>query len=215
MKHHKKQHQKGFTLIEISIVLVIVGLLLGGVLKGRELIENAKIKRVGNDFNGIAAAVYSYLDRYNAIPGDDSRAATRWIAGTNGVTAAAIAGNNNGILDVSATLANDETSQIWDHLRRASLLGGSSGTNAPLHAFGGNIQIGNALLGHAGPAICMLGIMGNIAEIVDIQADDGDVGTGVFRAIATPAAGGNVASTTQPTAGTYAAGTSYDLCKQL
>ena len=70
--------QSGFTLIELAIVLVIIGLLLGGVLKGQELITQAKIKNVINDFNGMSAAIYSYKDRYNFFPGDDGRAATRW-----------------------------------------------------------------------------------------------------------------------------------------
>ena len=72
------QSQKGFTLVEIAIVLVIIGLLLGGILKGQEMITQAKIKNVVNDFNGITAAINSYQDRYKALPGDDLNAATRW-----------------------------------------------------------------------------------------------------------------------------------------
>ena len=71
----RKNH--GFTLIEIAIVMVIIGLLLGGVLKGQELIVQARIKNIINDFNGIASAVYSYQERYRAYPGDDAKA-TRW-----------------------------------------------------------------------------------------------------------------------------------------
>src|SRR5574340_544972 len=70
--------QMGFTLVEIAVVLVIIGLLLGGVLKGQELIAQAKIRNVANDFNGLTAAIYSYQDRYRALPGDDSRATSRW-----------------------------------------------------------------------------------------------------------------------------------------
>ena len=66
-----KTKQTGFTLVEIAIVLVIIGLLLGGILKGQEMITQAKIKNVVNDFNGITAAVNSYQDRYRALPGDD------------------------------------------------------------------------------------------------------------------------------------------------
>ncbi len=63
---------RGFTLIEIAIVLVIIGLLLGGVLKGQELINNARVKSFANDFRNIPISIYAYQDRFRAIPGDDS-----------------------------------------------------------------------------------------------------------------------------------------------
>ena len=65
-----RRAQGGFTLVEIAIVLVIVGLLLAGVLKGQELIENSKIKNIAKDMDGITSAVLSYRDRYKALPGD-------------------------------------------------------------------------------------------------------------------------------------------------
>ena len=74
----------GFTLVEIAIVLVIIGLLLGGILKGQEMITQARIKNVINDFNGITAAINSYQDRYRALPGDDINAASRWAGSFGG-----------------------------------------------------------------------------------------------------------------------------------
>jgi len=68
---------QGFTLVEIAIVLVIIGLLLGGILKGQEMITQAKIKNVIADMSGVSAAMYGYQDRYRALPGDDKNA-TRW-----------------------------------------------------------------------------------------------------------------------------------------
>lgn len=76
--------QRGFTLIEISIVLIIIGLLLGGVLKGQEMINDAKIRNIEQDMAGIAAAIHTYQDRYKALPGDDKRAAGRWAAASDG-----------------------------------------------------------------------------------------------------------------------------------
>src|SRR5437660_4772398 len=90
--NRKKSIEDGFTLVEIAIVLVLIGLLPGGILKGQEMITQAKIKNVINDYNGITAAVNSYQDRYRALPGDDQGATTRWTA------AAPASGNGNGII---------------------------------------------------------------------------------------------------------------------
>src|SRR5450830_105374 len=66
--------QSGFTLIELAIVLVIIGLLLGGVLKGQELINSAKVKNMASDFKNVQVYIYGYQDKYKALPGDDSKA---------------------------------------------------------------------------------------------------------------------------------------------
>src|SRR5919205_2820897 len=93
----KSRHKaQGFTLVEIAIVLVIIGLLLGGILKGQEMITQAKIKNSIADFSGISAAYYGYQDRYRAIPGDDANANTRWAAA--GALPAATSGNGNGVV---------------------------------------------------------------------------------------------------------------------
>src|SRR5512139_776016 len=78
---HLPRRQSGFTLVEIAIVLVIIGLLLGGILKGQEMIVQAKIKNTISDFNGILAAYNGYIDRYRALPGDDAGAG-RWATAT-------------------------------------------------------------------------------------------------------------------------------------
>ena len=68
---HRRQHQGGYTLVEIAIVLVIIGLLLSGVLKGQELIYNQKVKSTYDNYRNYTAAMYGYQDRYRALPGDD------------------------------------------------------------------------------------------------------------------------------------------------
>src|SRR2546430_12322702 len=119
------KRQQGFTLVEIAIVLVIIGLLLGGILKGQEMITQAKIKNVIADFSGVSAAYHGYQDRYRAIPGDDPNAATRWASMTN---PAPVQGNGDGI--VAGTYNNGGGARPtagggrrwWGDLRKARLV---------------------------------------------------------------------------------------------
>lgn len=174
--HYKRNG--GFTLVEIAIVLVIIGLLLGGILKGQELLTNAKIKRVVNDFNGITAAIYSYQDRYSALPGDDNMAESRWsgVCGNGG--------DGDGIIDGNwySSSDNDETREIWGHLRAAGLINGSKDNcKQPTHAFGGRIGIEDTYAGLYGTVICLEDIEGKIGEILDRQLDDGLINSGNVR----------------------------------
>ena len=186
-----KNKQSGFTLVEIAIVLVIIGLLLGGVLKGQELIDQSKIKRVVNDFNNITAAVYTYQDRYKALPGDDLNAATRWPTAIGG--AAATAGDGDSIIDatllqVFTGLAN-EGGYAWQHLRASGLVTGNMATGPTsetreLTPFNSNYGFGASTpafnLGIA-PIFCA-SVPPKAAEQLDRQLDDGMPGTGNIRA---------------------------------
>ncbi len=78
MKTQNVQKQKGFTLVEIAIVLVIIGLLLGGVLKGQELIQNSKVKSVIADFEGISAGYWAFRDRRGSYPSADDSNGAFW-----------------------------------------------------------------------------------------------------------------------------------------
>ncbi|MDH5764585.1 MAG: prepilin-type N-terminal cleavage/methylation domain-containing protein [Gammaproteobacteria bacterium] len=174
-----KKQQTGFTLIEIAIVLVIIGLLLGGVLKGQEMMNNAEIKRTVNDYNGIGAAIYSYLDRYGALPGDDPNAVARW-----GGTAPAGGTPGDGVIEGAwnSVTATDESRLVWEHLRFAGLVNGA-GNTSPLNPFGGVIGVEDAQAGGttaiaSGTVVCMDRVEGKDAEILDIQMDDGNGTTG-------------------------------------
>jgi prepilin-type N-terminal cleavage/methylation domain-containing protein len=219
--------QSGFTLVEIAIVLVIIGLLLGGILKGQEMITQAKIKNVISDFSGVSAAYHGYQDRYRAIPGDDPNAATRWA-----VAPAATPGNGNGVLAgaYNSATATDESRHWWDHLRRAGFISGS-GTQQPFNAVNGmiGVQTGDAaaatgptmLTAAAGAGfvsliMCSANLPDKIAIAVDTQMDDGasNLGTvrGLLQAAANPAIGvGQVASLNYQEAGTNL----YTLCRSL
>jgi len=120
------KRQAGFTLVEIAIVLVIVGLLIGGVLKGQEMITNAKMKRIESDNSGLLAALYSYQDRYLQIPGDDADAEGRvsvYVAADNPNGNGDGRIGNGGDWDVPVTQpwlnGTQETLKFFAHLRAA------------------------------------------------------------------------------------------------
>lgn len=180
-----KSQQKGFTLVEIAIVLVIIGLLLGGVLKGQELITQAKIKNVANDLNGMAAAIYGYQDRYKKFPGDDDQAESRWTspATKNGNGNGAVGGSVKALLECASTDKDLENCRFWQHLRLAGFVAGDSATtNAPQNATGGVLQAQSGALGLSGLTICSSNLPGKIANAIDAQFDDGKPGTGQVRA---------------------------------
>jgi prepilin-type N-terminal cleavage/methylation domain-containing protein len=177
--------QRGFTLVEIAIVLVIIGLLLGGILKGQEMITQAKIKNVVADFSGISAAYYGYQDRYRAIPGDDGTADTRWSGATKGDANGIVTGTYN----AGCASAVVESCQWWDHLRRAGFVAGS-GKTQPFNAVAGiiGVQTGNGdavptavLGGFGGLIICSAGLPDKIAIAIDTQMDDGAIAAGTVR----------------------------------
>ena len=91
-----KRPRAGFTLVEIAIVLVIIGLLLGGILKGQELINSAKVKNLANDFRVIPTYIYAYQDKFKSLPGDDNQATTH-LPTVAGVTVNN--GDGNGVVD--------------------------------------------------------------------------------------------------------------------
>ena len=189
-----RKGQSGFTLVEIAIVLVIIGLLLGGVLKGQELIEQSKIKRTINDFNNISAAFATYQDRYKFLPGDDPNATARWPNITGGTPAVpATGGNGDNIM--TSTLAQvfvpagTEGGLAWQHLRVTGLLSGDVSTAAlsttpeqtPFNSSYGFGVSATAFGMGVAPTFCA-SLPPKAAEQLDRQLDDGRPGTGKIRA---------------------------------
>jgi prepilin-type N-terminal cleavage/methylation domain-containing protein len=180
-----KRNQSGFTLIEIAIVLVIIGLLLGGVLKGQELINSAKVKNLANDFKNIPVFIYGYQDKFKALPGDDSAAVTHLPVNV-GITVTN--GNGNGLIDGTWNATTGESFQFWQQVRLAGFGPGAIDTAAldylPKNAVGGNIGVTNSVVntpitGMKGTYIvCSDSIAGKFAKQLDITLDDGNPATG-------------------------------------
>ncbi len=154
MKIQNIQKQKGFTLVEIAIVLVIIGLLLGGVLKGQELIQNSKVKSVIADFEGISAGYWAYRDRKSVYP-----------AATNGTDAEfwTELRTEGFVKGLSTNVSGPEHAL--------------DGSFVYSEAADGGFAVGVKHL-------CASNIVGSVAQDIDTKMDDGAFATGTVRAAA-------------------------------
>jgi prepilin-type N-terminal cleavage/methylation domain-containing protein len=196
--------QSGFTLVEIAIVLVIIGLLLGGILKGQELINSAKVRNLADQATGIQAAYFGFIDRYRQVPGDmlvaDAQSAIDTAITAGGVTTA---NGGNGQVDETSWA---EASALWVHLTRAGFLQGSyaggaadattyrAPNMAPVNAYNGYMLLArsrdySSTAGApttTGTAPRLLLVMGDnipvdIARELDVKMDDQNPLSGVLR----------------------------------
>jgi prepilin-type N-terminal cleavage/methylation domain-containing protein len=124
-----RNSQDGFTLVEIAIVMVIIGLLIGGVLKGQAMVQNAKVKRVAKQMDEVRAAVMAFYDKYGMYPGDENIAAIP--PGTD----------NEG--DGSGQIGGAELYEVFQDLQLAGLISGiyNGTSDLPRHAFGDNVLL--------------------------------------------------------------------------
>ena len=200
-----KSQQSGFTLVEIAIVLVIIGLLLGGVLKGQELINSAKVKNLANDFRVVPTYIYAFQDKFKALPGDDPQANTHVSGATNATCAGCL---GNGVINGAwnSTTATDEAALFWQHVRLSNLAAGPTVTTDadyyPKNAVGGRLGITSATAaqtvgGLTGTyLVCSASILGKFAKQLDVQMDDGNTATGSMRTVADATATGGAAVAT-------------------
>lgn len=184
------RRQSGFTLIEIAIVLVIIGLLLGGILKGQELITSARVKNIIAQVDGTKAAFYGFQDRFRALPGDFNSAVSQ-------ISGASQDGDGDGVIEPTESIA------LWDHMSHAGFINGTyvynateSAATTPSNPYGARLQLTNdnvyADSGtptartnlKTGPQIPV-----NILAEIDRKIDDGNALRGSMRFSAYAAGG--------------------------
>jgi len=201
-----RRTQSGFTLVEIAIVLVIIGLLLGGILKGQELINSARVRNLADTAAGVQAAYYGFIDRYRQVPGDMQLARAQ---ANIDPTSISVGGDGNGQVGGTGVAADDygEASALWQHLTVAGFLQGNydgGATNeatyevvevAPINAFNGFMVLARtrdyapSTAPHtpaaASPYRLTFGLGDNIpvdiALELDTKVDDGLPATGSLR----------------------------------
>jgi prepilin-type N-terminal cleavage/methylation domain-containing protein len=202
-RHMKtRAREGGFTLVEIAIVLVIIGLLLGGILKGQELITSARVRNLADQGAAVQAAYYGFVDRYHAIPGDMLKSqvcgAIGTVPGWTGCPLNGPGGNgDSNILDFA------EAAAVWAHLTGARFLQGSytgTATTEPTYIANPNEQAprnpwrgflllartNNYLDSVAAPAPRLHLITGanvpvNVMRELDVKIDDSSPISGVLR----------------------------------
>ena len=170
--HSRRSSQAGFTLVEIAIVLVIIGLLLGGVLKGQSLIDSARVKNIIQQSTSLTSAVNAYQDKFRALPGDD-------VQGTTHAPGATANGNGDGQIT--------EYQLAPQHLALAGFITGSFNgtTDFMTSAQGGAVYIYNdAVGGRGGNGVRLDNLPDGFAEQIDSKLDDGKFDTGSVRATA-------------------------------
>lgn len=162
--------ENGFTLVELAIVLMIIGLLIGGILRGQELMENARITATIQQTTAYKGAMITFRDSYNALPGDMVNPWAR-VPNCNDVPCRN-SGDGNGLIDQAITLIgfstftgnNTEQRRFWLHLAAAHLITGINmgvttmngmgdwGIQYPAAKVNGGFQVGYYAVNYNDPA---------------------------------------------------------------
>jgi prepilin-type N-terminal cleavage/methylation domain-containing protein len=192
----KLHTQRGFSLLELAIALAVLAVLAGGVLKGSELIQSAKVQSTVTEVVNLDTALSAFEGRYSALPGD--------FAGASAAGLGSFSGNGNGLIDTAA-----EQGAVFEHLQRAGFIKGQytstelTGTTCPESScppspLGGTFVMGSTLLTDdpaSGSIQLLLGNATRSKKLADIdrKLDDGKAESGDFLILATD---GNTCTTT-------------------
>ena len=169
-----QQQRSGFTLVELSIVLVILGLLVGGVLTGQSLIRASELRALTTEYNGWLTANQAFRDKYFSMAGDMTNATAFWgkdnasCTGDTGTTATPGTCNGNGdstINQGSGANATAEMYRYWQQLALAGLIAGTySGTTGPSGVLDSNsgVNTPRSKMGNAGWSIYSWGFSAGV-----------------------------------------------------
>lgn len=113
------QHKKyGFTLVELSVVIIIIGFLIAGVVVGKSLLRNSRIQGLTAEVANYTQAISNFRDKYQALPGDFATASSVWSGVTNG--------DGNGLITVNISATRlDEQFLAWQHLAKSEMIKGN------------------------------------------------------------------------------------------
>ena len=172
-----KTNQKGFTLLELAIVLVIIGIILGAILKGQELINNAKAKRLLNDTKGLATLQYTFYDRYGRFAGDcDNNGAIDYPADPAVTPDTFTATTYEFCYNPASPTADPTTDPQWKELGKAQLVSFSNAREVARNPYSGALYSANVTDGGGASynVIVATQVPCYAAKIVD-QAIDGSI----------------------------------------
>jgi len=121
--NNSAKREAGFSLVELAIVLIIIGLIVGGVLKGQDLVTSARINSIQTQLNEVRVASSTFLNKYDSLPGDITAANAVMVQAGLSST-----GDNNGRIGGTGVSRMGSTATeptwFWQHLRAAGLIGG-------------------------------------------------------------------------------------------
>jgi hypothetical protein len=214
--------------VELAIVLVLIGLLIGMLLLGNGILVQSRIKFVANEFEHLKVAVLTYQDRYAALPGDDARAASRWVGRSkDGTGDGRISGSyqapppgGDPLVTLTVDSATGESLNFWWQIRLAELIiappPAITPVAQPLNAYAGVIGVEWGVFGFPRLAACTANLPGEIAIGVESQLDDGNPRRGLVRA-AKQNVDNEPIATADATVNTFATGDAdmYILCRRL
>ncbi len=211
-----RRNKEAFTLVELSIVLVIIGLIVGGVLSGRQILTNAQTTNTINSFQAYQAQFQTYTQNYGTMPGDDATAQTRF----SGAGVPANTSSSNGTLEgaFDSSTANAETRLAWADLRAAGLVKGAGSSEAqPANPFGGIFGYQHGAFKGSGAlttnVVCLNSIPGDAAMSIDSRLDDGAPDSGSIAAMVSTGVVGEATGGAPATS--YVSTSTYTMCGRI